>query len=383
MSNIDLKEFVNINIIRHPVTQIEHLRDTVILYTPEAHKPNLVDNVDTYTGLISSLAEAMLYFDYSESDVPQAPLTLAYLTMYFNNSGIKVKVIEYDDTVMSDNYVTNFKEAITQLENKYICINIIYPSTVTVANQYNNNKNIALALNEVTSGINEKFILTRVDDTVGIDETKVKNFVVKYSNTLGAEMTTSAYLSNINVYGYDTVYDYAFTEEKIKESNINTDTFKTLMDNNYNVDVNLANSVRDCGGNCKDGEDMVNKYVLIILHQTLTDVLVNLLSQKLKDSKGVSQIYATISQELEKYLNCGYLSTDKIWTYEDYVVNVNGIDYTIIQKGTPLVKGYSITVLPFSSLTDADKAKHLAPQVYVILADQYGIRKITVTGEVF
>lgn len=366
MANIDLKEFVNINIVRHETSSAYNIRDTILLYTPEVHTPNMVNEQDTYTGLITSESEASLYF--ADNSV-----TLAYLQKYFDNGGIKVLVVE------NTNIKNLTASMLHELDNKYICVAYAY-SNADMSATYDSIKNIVEDLNELTSGLDEKLFLCR---NTNIDEAKVKNLVVKYSTEIGAEMTIGAYLSQMDVYGNDTVYDYAFTEENIAASDLDNTTFRALMSNNYNVDIELANSIRNCGGNCKNGDDLVNTYVLIILHQTLTNALINLLGQKLKNSQGIAQIYSSISQELEKYLASGYLATDKIWSYDDYVVNVNGVNYTIIEKGTPLVKGYSIKVLPFTSLSEAQKEQRLAPEVYVILADQYGIRKITITGEVF
>lgn len=368
MSNIDLREFVNINLVRHENSSISNIRDTVVLYTNAQHTPVLDDNdQDTYTGLFDSLVGVDAYF--AKETVPYK-----YLKMFFDNQGIKVLV---KDNVALASFNADL---IKTLDNKYICIAYANADELTSqADVYNVLVDIAEELAESTYGITQKILLARTESD---DEVNVKNFGVKYSTEVGAEMTIAAYLSGINVYKDDTVYDYAFTEEKIPESNINNETFKDLMNHNFNVDIDLANAVRNTGGNCKNGEDLVNSYVLIILHQTLTDALVNLLTQKIKGSQGVSQIYSAMTQELEKYLNCGYLATDKIWTDEDLIVTKNGVNYTIIEKGTPLLKGYSIKVLPFDSLTTAQKANHEAPEVYVIIADQYGIRKITVTGEV-
>ena len=38
--------------------------------------------------------------------------------------------------------------------------------------------------------------------------------------------------------------------------------------------------------------------------------------------------------------------------------------------------------LPLSALTENDRAARKAPPIYVIIADQYGIRAITVNGEI-
>ena len=89
-----------------------------------------------------------------------------------------------------------------------------------------------------------------------------------------------------------------------------------------------------------------------------------------------------ICSELERYKNAGYLTTDKIWTNEDLKISRNGVTYTIVEKGTPLTNGYIVTILPMTALTDEERAERSAPPIYVILADQYGIRKMTISGEI-
>ena len=271
---------------------------------------------------------------------------------------------------------------ITALDNKYICIACVADSGHK-QDCYNAMKVLAQALAEDADiyGINEKVLLAS-SEISEIDNDKVKGFAVKYSTIQGAEMTIAAYLSQINIDGIDTVQDYCFTQEKITAEDI-TDTFYgSLQSGNFNVDVLLANAIRNCGGNMKDGQDIVNNYVRIILHQTLTEQLLALLAQKIKSSTGTSKLYAVVAQELEKYKTAGYLTTDKVWLDNDLKVTYNNTTYTIISKGDALLNGYVIKILPMTALTDADKLAHKAPPIYVVIADQYSIRKITINGEV-
>lgn len=387
MSNIDLKKFVNINIQSHVTSVSDGTRSTVVLFTPEG----TADNVVT----INSLDEAT----YAETSD-----TYAYLKQFFDNGGIKVEVHE------GIGYNSLTKTMITNLDNDKIVIACAVPAA-NLEDGYVALKNLAASLETDSNvyGINEKVILasTHVDFATLIDPSlnadyiaKVKNFVVKYSSVIGAEMSIAAYLSQINIDYTDSVQDYAFTQEVLSYydstsssptyqtwvvtngENIITANYDILQSDNMNVDVYLANAVRNCGGNCKDGSDVVNNYVRIILHQTLTDQLLQLLTQKIKSTTGISKLYSVIAQELERYLNCGYLTTDKIWTDKSLVITRNEINYTIINKGDALINGYLIKILPMSSLTSAEKAAHQTPPIYVIIADQYGIRKITINGEV-
>ena len=358
--SIDLKHFVDINIKKHVPAAVVGIRDTVVVFTAEGSSTTPVD--------VSSYSKAT-------TDLAGMTTTLAYLKVFFDNGGVKARVI--GSTALAD-----FGDALAALDNKYMYVT--YADTdANVATTYSTLKNVASTRAASTSGIygiDEKLILVRTEDYT--DSTPVKNLVVKYSNVLGAEMTIAAYLSNINVYREDSVYDYMFTPEDITEEELSDENYDICIRNNINIDIMLANAVRNCGGNCKDGADLVNQFCLIVLHQTLTDQLLLLLSQKIKNATGISKIYAVMSQELDKYLVSGYLTTDKIWTDNDFIVNYNESQYTIIEKGTALDNGYVITILPYESLSNTDKAAHKTPPIYVIIAEQYGIRMITINGEV-
>ena len=456
MADINIKRFVDVDIVQHVHPTIVGTRGTVVLYTGEGTKGT--------TQLVESLSDAA-------SKYANAPTTLAYLKVFFENGGVSALVVEgtpYSD-VSSD--------VLSALDDKYIVVCYAAPKNDT-ASVYTALKGIATTREADTNiyGINEKIILARTTSGVKetwvikssasgelvttqiaftsngqkftsigtnkdlgpitlyygnteiagyepgtetryqfndeayrkltfdtqptgnlltwlqsnavkqagdtIDKDAVANFGVKYSTVLGAEMTIAAYLSRVNVYRTNTVADYMFTQEVLTDEKVDDTTFGSILDENMNVDVYLAGAVRNMGGNLKNGADLINSYVKIILHQTLTERLLDLLTTKIKGARGLAQIYATVAQELEAYRSCGYLTTDKVWTDEDLTTTYNGQTYTIITKGTPLLLGYSIKILPLSSLTLVDKTERKTPPIYIIIADQYGIRKITINGEV-
>ena len=373
MNDIDVRRFVDINIKQHAETQISGTRDVLVLYTHEGVEGKISGNTVTTIGtdeILTSFAAANAI--YRPNTFPD---TNAYLSMYFQNSGAKVVVIEGVD------YTDLTAEMISSLPNEFILIGLC-AAAANAELAYAKLKTIATARETDTNvyGVNEKIIFGRTTD---VDDTSsIMNFASKYSTVYGAEMTMAAYLSGINVYGVSTVNDYMYTAEDIKEEVLTDAIYEQLTLNNINVDTFFAGNVRNLGGNLKNGADMTNSYVRIILHQTLTERLLELLVTKIKNLDGVGKIYATLSKELENYRSCGYLSTDKIWTDKTLTVLVNGKQYTIIEEGTPLTNGYVIQVLPMSALTDADKAARKAPPIYVIVADQYGIRTITVNGEI-
>lgn len=377
MADINLKRFVNINIKQHVFSAVKGTRDTVVLLTTEAFSS---------TDLISSYADAQVA-------LASCPNALGYAKIYFDNGGNNLLVIGNATLTKA-----GIDSILATLANEYIVIafagdktnrETIYGTMKEVAQGRQVQKESATSIDSAY-GISEKIILAST--SVLSDTSEVNNFAVKYiadDSTLeadhsGAEMAIAAYLSQINVYGVDTVHDYAFTREIFdwNAEDITDSQYATIIQNNMNVTILLANAYRNCGGNCKDGLDLVNSYVRIILHQTLTDRLISVLTQKIKNAAGIGKIYTAMIQELENYRTCGYLATDKFWIDEDLVVTYNGISYTVIEKGTQLQNGYKAVVLPLSSLSEQDKADHKAPPIIVVLADQYGIRVINVTGDI-
>ena len=364
MADISLKRFVDINIYPHAQSVVNSTRNTVVLFTYEGNSKSPV--------LITSLEDAVDNGFTSGTD------TYQYLQVFFNNNGVQAQV--YGQTAYS---------AITVDMIKNLSNDLIYIAAVCEDSDidmcYTALKTLAQSLNSDSTiyGINEKIILARTNNSSPADEDLVSHFAVKYSNTIGAEMTIAAYLSQIDVYTVDSIKDYAFTEETLAEETLTDTVFGSLQDNNVNVDIYLANAVRNCGGNCKDGSDLVNEFVRIILQQTLTDKLISLLAEKIKSTTGTSKMYSVIAQELEKYKDSGYLTTDKVWTDRPWLVkdSYNNV-YTVVNTGDALLNGYVVKILPMSSLSDEDRAAHLAPKIYIVIADQYSIRKIELTGEV-
>ncbi len=130
------------------------------------------------------------------------------------------------------------------------------------------------------------------------------------------------------------------------------------------------------------GYSLVNEYMLIVLHQTVTEQLLALLVTKIKGNKALSSIRTVLSQELNSYVQNGYLATNKRWTHEDWIVVHNGEEFVIIEQNTPISLGYYVQVLPWSALTTNEIAAHQAPPIYIVIADSHSVRKLTLIGEV-
>lgn len=353
MSNIDIRRFVDVNIIHDATTVVNSTRDTVILLTTEGTKgtTNVFDNM-------TDLSETL--------DVSTYPSANAYAAVYFNNGGAKIKVIEGIQKADLNDTIDNLDmtEIVVAYTGKYDDIKSAAQTREADTNIY---------------GINQKILLGRTNTE---DEDSVKNFAVKYSEVDGAEMTIAAYLSTIDINKANAVKDYSFTKEVIEQEPNDDDILGMCLENNMNVDMYMASAVMNLGGNLKNGLDITNEYVLIILQQTVTEKLLKLLTEKLSGSSGVNKIKTSIASELGRYASCGYLSLDKSWGDKDKNITYNNKTYTVIEANTPLLLGYHIFVVPLNDLSEQDKSLHKCPPIYLILADQYGIRAITVNGEV-
>lgn len=365
MSSLNLNNFVDINIVKKSTYGINSIRDTIVLFSNEQAQSVDDNGYEEYDSLSS--------FESRNGGITELVNTKKYLEIFFSNGG-NVARVYYNKSDISSTDIDSLPDEI-----------IVITSTLAIDKL----KKIAETCSGL-EGIKKKIFVGRTTDiseSVDFEESSqnqsYNNLALKYSNVEGAEMTIAAYLSNIDIYGIDTVHDYSFTVEMISAEDISNEDYTNLLTNNINVDLNLADRVRNVGGNLTNGDDLVNSFMLIVLHQTLTNRLINLLTNKIKGSSGLSAIYSTIAQEMNRYVNNGYITTDKVWRDEtlNIVGPVTGNKYTIIEKNTPLLQGYIIKVLPVSEIDYSD-SKHSAPPIYVILADSYSIRYIKVDGEV-
>lgn len=372
MSKINLKNFVNIDIQPTEVTEVRGTRGIVTIFTNyNITAITTPITVKTFTKIMTN----------DNSPVEAVNLNI-FLDTYFKLGGDKAVVIPIEAKGSSVT-ATELKTAIVELDNENILIAYIDSADTATTGNYSLMKSLAGLMNADINiyGINEKIIITRdvgdFDYSYEPDKDKVKNLAVKYSSHIGGEASIAAYLSQIDVYSIDSVKDYMFTNESngMEAEDVSDVNYNSLITNNYNVDIDLQGNVRVCGGNCKDGDSLSNNFIRIVLHQTLTSRLVSLLATKISGSNGVGKIYATLIDELGYYKANGYLSTEKVWTKDDLIVN--GVK--VIEKGTPLVDGYYIKVFPVTSTVISTKS---APPIYIIIADQYSIRVINIVGEV-
>lgn len=216
----------------------------------------------------------------------------------------------------------------------------------------------------------------------------LQNYVVKVGEK-GIEMLAAAYLSKVRISDASTIQDYAFTIEDVNSYFSNSIVEENnegvnLIRGNKNFDSELVNAIRNYPGDTIHGEDMMNYYIKILITQDLTEAIMNLLSSKIRfNQSGINRLNNAISQQMNVYVSNGYLNTDYIWTGDDLYYSFNGVDYLICSRNTPLVKGYKCVILPLTSLTSAQKEGHVLPPVYILLADQTGIRVVVINGDVY
>lgn len=368
MDVVDIRKFVDIDITTDVVKQIDSTREVTVLFTT---------NENITTDFYSSIDELPVTVTSSMS-------LYKYANSYFKNGGIKLYIVK-----VADIEPTTLLPLIKALDNNYILVAIDSVNNLelieVLAAQYD-----AWTESGVLQvyGVNEKIFIANAPFATNLSTHVSSHVAVKLidtTNGIGEEMTIAAYLNQIDFYGNETVQDYAFTPENVYFPT-NPTSMNSIVDNaltnHGNVDIKFSDTIRNVGGDLSNGESIVNRFALIVCHQTLSQVVFNTLAQKLKGKDATTALYGTISQELNKYLANGYLTTDKIWTAQSVTVSKGGVTYTLIEQGTPLIKGYYISILPYSTLTASELAAHKCPDIYVFLADSYTIRKVTVKGKV-
>lgn len=204
----------------------------------------------------------------------------------------------------------------------------------------------------------------------------------------GLELKVGAYLTQINIDNYESVQDYAYTEESVVDAEerafqpVEDNALAVaLINNQYNFIGKVISKNLNLGGNDSAGYSLVNQFMLICLQQTISEKLFGLLKNKIKyNTSGLNAVCSFLTQELQRYVDNGYLSTNKTWTGEDLYTK-NG--ELLVRKNTPLTLGYKFVISPLSTLSLKDMEEHKLPLISILIADSYSIRKIEIDGKVF
>jgi len=356
--SVSLKNFVDININYHETTTLSGSRETIVLLGNSGVQFNGEDE--------AKITSSTNIPDNTDDTLKR------YISYFRGNGGKKIHYIN----VQKGKEIEKLK-TLPMEEIVVVLFNMALTDVKKLVNDINSDS--------FFSGIYEKMFITYSNTATDLNESlKIENLIVKYlgvDSLPGFEMTIAAYLSKINVY-YRTINDYNFTIEKDSENYLIDDDsiVKNILANNFNADIILTGDSVNIGGNTTSGKDLVNHFYKIMLTQTLTQRLCNVLKSKLRyNQTGLNIISNTIVDELNRYRTNGYLSTNKVWEEEDWVVEQT----TIIKKDTLLSLGYKFVIMPFSSLTNEEKKKHQLPRIYLLIADSYAIRLINIVGEVY
>ncbi len=397
--------------------------------------------------------------------IPELKVIYQYLKVFFDNGGVKTKLIHIDTSKITDKtaMVNAYYNAIIALDDEYILVDIVDDMTEVDSSKNTYVKSLPLTYrvklakkldtlyygtdlstakgtlinvssSKTKSGIHRKLLLGRVrytdiakqisgsvDEAIAALSEKYssKSLILKYASCksvyneetesyetvdkVGDEMSIAAYLTRIDINSMNGVKDYCYTVEATtpdinctdsddktatadssgyESKEIDDDLHDILKGCHFTFTHYLANDNRAIGGDTCAGYSFVNEYVSIIVHQTITNALINLLTSKPSSTNICGLINSVISSDLNKYVTNGYLTTNKVWPDDTLTITKNGVTYDIITTGTQLAKGYYITTLPLSSLTASERANHKAPTSYVVLAEDDAIRMIDVLGEI-
>lgn len=399
--SVNLRRFVNLNVSRTKRNVVNPVRDTVALYgaqadfgesvttnsvfTSGANEYNAAGNVTKYVlSGYDYATKVSVKVEIAAADFATSKL-YAYAKTFFDNGGAKIHA--YVGTAQVDSTTSKIKVGDLFIPNEEIAvagINQTLSDVNALAFAYNQALNPAsftgeAVPNQNTSAAKVFAVNVAANSAAAVTE---ENVAVKRGSA-GIEMSILAYLSRINVYGENTVNDYAFTIEQVDKANVFDDdaTIGECMQNNINVDTNVARAVRNIGGDLITGHDVVNYYVTIIMQQTVEEAIMNVLSDKLSGADGTAVIYNAAVAELNKYVRCGLFAAGN-WEDVDWVEEFNDESYVVVNAGERLTLGYKLMVIPFAAMTQAQVASHSCPPIYVAMTNKYGIRKVVINGEV-
>lgn len=372
---MDIRNFVNVNIKPSATYNDTGTRPLTLLFTGvEASTDDtssttidtsIINNcVGRYTG--KGVTENSFIKDDEDTIINNTDL-LPYLQFYFNNGGAELQVIA---------------GSLADQDLKALYTN--YPNAIVIAQVGLSVDNDLVKKLDNLNGVYKKILVARTENA-NVDDLKSSYIALKYSTIAGSEMTIAGYLSQIKV--YENVRDYAFTLENGKfdadkdlHNNVNKDKEDgTTEDLKVNVEMQIANNWYNIGGNMTDGESSIAEvFTIIVLQQTLSYAVFNVLTAKISGQTGMGLIRSTIAEELNKYVRSGFLVQDLVWTKPDLVIK-NSIDESkgsevVITKNTPITSGYVIHIFKLST-------SRRSVYVYIVLATARGIRYVQIDGE--
>ena len=352
---IDIRNFVNVNIKSLEETREEGSRPWVLVYSSgETNDFTAVGFNSTYDKFYGEDGKEI---EGLEDD------TMTRLAIFFKNGGSKIT------------FKTDALPTLEKFKNKNLIDNVIIVNLGDVSTFKEEDMD---ALGIYKKMIVEKAMTKTEYDTLTIEKSSYQ--VITISNKVGTEMIVASYLSQIKV--YESCPDFNFTNVVGLEEDLSDEiTYGTegepLTDLPYNFEMLIGNNYLTIGGNATDGTPFVTTFVSIILTQTTTNAVFNVLKLKLSGNSGINKIRTALCEELNKYTNSGYLTTDEIWGYQDLVVKnqVNDNSEVVITTNTPISNGYYIHIFK----TSKNKQE---VYIFLILATNKGIRYVKIDGRI-
>ena len=379
--SIKINNFVDVNIVRSTKSLSEFVYNTAVYIAGESD----VNNFGYYANIPSILAgsadgtKAKPRSKDILGKTVETTFTLdAFGKVFFDNGGQYLHVIQNVKFDTIENCWQYTEDGTTFVDLPLTEI-VFFKASSTTATGWPS------AATDIKEGIDQKLFLNA--ETINFTDLPLSasGIIYKYIPSGATETAETniaalaAYLTKINLNDAETIKDYAFTAEIVNDEDvINTNSIVTeCITNNINVDSYLSGAVRNIGGNDSTGEDIMNLILRIILQQTVSQKVLNLLISKIPlTTVGLAQIQSAVADELTRYVSNGYISTEKFWTADDLYIDGE----LIIAKNNPLASGYKIHI---DSISAKNQEDHSAPDIYIIYGDQVGIRFIKISGEVF
>lgn len=255
-----------------------------------------------------------------------------------------------------------------------------------------------------TSGSVDSFDYTYINKFKGYS-VGVKHTSKLYNGkVVDAALLIGAYFTKVNLNNVETIKDYCYTAEEIikEETALNVDTgisytkatniasedvtqsvYSKLVANNYNFIDTIGSKVINFGGNLSNGVSVSTDFATICAENDIcTATLNNMMQKQYLNEAGLTNLVSTISRQLQRYKDNGYIKTNSYYSGEDLYITYNGKSYKVIKKGDVLVNGYLVFAIPVSDISLVDKEEKRFPPVYVVIESLAGARTVAIQGEV-
>ena len=377
--SVRIENFVDVKITRRAIQESAGVYDTAVYVTSSA------TNAFYFIGGKNGTGDGTKN-DPKTIDKVTGDDNLKYFGIeFFANGGKKLHVVSELSFDSTNDHCWNFKDA------KNTTLTHLPVEEILIFDTNEKQTNATVNANTV-SGI-EKKIFVNTTNTTSLSSYLSYTIAVYKNVSVSTDVSAApflAYYTKIVKNSSVDASDLAFTKTSFIDVVEGSDTkkvviteptdanAKAMITNNINFIATIAGVPMIIGGSDETGEnDITNLFMQIVLQQTLTSALMKLLSSKIKlDTAGITSVKNAVGVELDKYVNYGYISTDKLWTEDDLYLDGE----LIAAKGSPLARGYVVHVSPISQ---ENIKNHQIPTIYVLYGDSVGVRKIVVQGEVF